>query len=202
MHCVAQRLTHYLSSSFKTAAKIDDVSHNRIQPAEPLEPTGQWAQWTRLYFKDKNNIKAQRRFAVRNGKNSSWPVTGLGNKDPLKVLNGTELILDDHGNNLDLFRTSLESFRSFRGPLLHKPVSSQELFLPFLTENQLQLLIGISRAYFIYLCWQSCFISHSNLANGGAKLPIAPKIGWHFSEGQSLLNLLIKALSFYSKKSH
>ena len=46
---------------------------------------------------------------------------------PLKVLNGTKLILD-HGNNLNLFRISLESFRSFRGPLVHKPVTGQELF--------------------------------------------------------------------------
>ena len=46
----------------------------------------------------------------------------------LKVLNGTKLILDDHGNNLDSFRISLESFRSFRGPLLHKPVTGRELF--------------------------------------------------------------------------
>ena len=30
-------------------------------------------------------------------------VPGLGNKGPLKVLNGTKLILDDHGNNLDSF---------------------------------------------------------------------------------------------------
>ena len=28
----------------------------------------------------------------------------MGNKGPLKVLNGTKLILDDHGNNLDSFR--------------------------------------------------------------------------------------------------
>ena len=60
-------------------------------------------------------------------KNSSWPVSGWENKGPLKVLNGTKLILDDHGNNLDSFSTSLESFRSFRGgPLL--PVTGQELF--------------------------------------------------------------------------
>jgi hypothetical protein len=52
----------------------------------------------------------------------------LGNKGPLKVLNGTKLILDDHGNNLDSFKISLESFRSFRGPLLLKPVTGQELF--------------------------------------------------------------------------
>ena len=62
---------------------------------------------------------------------------------PLKVLNGTKLILDDHGNNLDSFKISLESFRSFRGPLLHKPVTGQELFFaipyskPALIGNQL-----------------------------------------------------------------
>ena len=53
---------------------------------------------------------------------------GLGNKGPLKVLNGTKLILDDDWNNLDSFRTSLESLRSFRGTLLHKLVTDQELF--------------------------------------------------------------------------
>ena len=46
----------------------------------------------------------------------------------MKVLNGTKLILDDHGNNLDSFRINLESFRSFRGSLLHKSVTGQELF--------------------------------------------------------------------------
>ena len=30
----------------------------------------------------------------------------------MKVLNGAKLILDDHGNNLDSFRISLESFMS------------------------------------------------------------------------------------------
>ena len=54
--------------------------------------------------------------------------TGLGNKGPLKVLNGTKMILDDHRNNMDSFRIKLESFRSFRGPLLLKPVNGQELF--------------------------------------------------------------------------
>ena len=60
-------------------------------------------------------------------------VTGLRNK----VLNGTKLILDDHGNNLDSFRISLESFRSFKGPLPHKPVLVRNYFLPFLTANRL-----------------------------------------------------------------
>ena len=40
----------------------------------------------------------------------------------------TKLILDVHGNNLDSYRISLESFRTFRGPLLLKPVAGQELF--------------------------------------------------------------------------
>ena len=44
------------------------------------------------------------------------------------ILNGTKLILDDHGNNLHSFRVRLESFRSFIGPLLPKPVTGQEQF--------------------------------------------------------------------------
>jgi len=40
----------------------------------------------------------------------------LGNKGPLKVLNGKKLILDDHVNNLDSFTISLESFRSSEVP--------------------------------------------------------------------------------------
>ena len=60
---------------------------------------------------------------------AKWPVTGLENKGALKVLKGTKLIVDDHGNILDSFRISLESFRSFRGPQLLKPVTGQELFL-------------------------------------------------------------------------
>ena len=64
-------------------------------------------------------------------RNSYWPVTGLGNKGLLNVLNGTKLVLDDHGNNLDSFRISLESFMSFRGPLLLKPVTGQELLFAY-----------------------------------------------------------------------
>ena len=58
----------------------------------------------------------------------------MGNKDPLKVLIGTKMILDDHGNNLDLFR-------SFRGRLLLKPVTGQELFfaVPY---NKLALVVS------------------------------------------------------------
>ena len=56
-------------------------------------------------------------------KNCSWPVTGFGNNGPLKVLNCTKLILDDHWNNLDSFRNSLVQFRTFP-----KPVTGQEQF--------------------------------------------------------------------------
>ena len=58
----------------------------------------------------------------------------MGNKGPLKVLNGTKLILDDHGNNLDSFTLSLESFRFFRGPLLHKSVTGT-IFWGFLQQT-------------------------------------------------------------------
>ena len=70
---------------------------------------------------------------------SSCPVTGLQNRGPLNILNGIKLILDDQGNHLDSYTISLESFRSFRGPLFRKPVTGQELFLLFLTANRLQL---------------------------------------------------------------
>ena len=60
-------------------------------------------------------------------KTSSWPVTGLWNRGPLKILNGIKLILDDQGNHLGAYLVRLESFRSFRGPLFHKPVTGQEL---------------------------------------------------------------------------
>ena len=43
-------------------------------------------------------------------------------------MNGIKLILDDKGNHLDSYTISLESFRSFRGPLFRKPVTGQELF--------------------------------------------------------------------------
>ena len=41
---------------------------------------------------------------------------------------GIKLILDDQGNHLDSYAISLGSFRSFRGPLFRKSVTSHELF--------------------------------------------------------------------------
>ena len=62
-------------------------------------------------------------------KSSSWPVTGLRNKGPLKDSMDFKLIL----NESKLFpwssRISLVPFRTFRGPLFPKPVTGQELFL-------------------------------------------------------------------------
>ena len=46
----------------------------------------------------------------------------------MKILNGKKLILDDQGNHLDSYTISLESFRSFRGPLFCKRVTGQKLF--------------------------------------------------------------------------
>ena len=60
---------------------------------------------------------------------SSWPVTGLRSRGPLKDLKDSELIL----NESKLFpwssRISLVPFRTFRGPLFPKPVTCQELYL-------------------------------------------------------------------------
>ena len=58
---------------------------------------------------------------------------------PIKTQQCTKLILDDHGNNLYLFRISLESLGSFRGPLLHKPATGQELKLT-ISYNKLALV--------------------------------------------------------------
>ena len=42
---------------------------------------------------------------------------------------GSEWYQIDQGNHLVSFRISLESFRLIRGPLFHKPVTGQVLFL-------------------------------------------------------------------------
>ena len=45
----------------------------------------------------------------------------------LKVLNNNRLILNNQGDQLESH--NLKSFRTFRGPLFHKPVTGQVLFL-------------------------------------------------------------------------
>ena len=55
-----------------------------------------------------------------------------------------------NGNNFGWFRISLESFRSFRGPLLLKPVTGQELFFVVSYSKPALTRIGL-----MYLCQQS-----------------------------------------------
>ena len=57
-------------------------------------------------------------------------------------MNGTKLILDDHGNNLDSFRISLESFRSFKGPLLQTSNLSGSIFCRFLQQTSSRVSKG------------------------------------------------------------
>ena len=79
---------------------------------------------TKDWIQKKQNIKSTG--SIRNEKKKSWPITGLGTRRPLKILNGTKLILDDHMNHLDSFRIYFESFRSFRGTLF--PKTGQDFF--------------------------------------------------------------------------
>ena len=53
------------------------------------------------------------RFAVRNSKKSSWPVTDLWTRRPLNILNGIKLILDDQGN---FTWTHIQSVWNHSGP--------------------------------------------------------------------------------------
>ena len=80
--------------------------------------------------------KQQKKFLT-----SYWFVEQLY-RGPLKILNGIRLIQDVQGIHLDSYTISLESFRSFRGPLFLKPVTGQEFFLLFLTANRLQVHLG------------------------------------------------------------
>ena len=64
---------------------------------------------------------------VRNGKKSPGQETGLENRGRLKLLN-----LEGHSCS---FRSNLVSFRSFRRPLISKPVSCTRLFYRFLHQH-------------------------------------------------------------------
>ena len=63
----------------------------------------------------------------------SWPVTGLWIRGPLKDLNDYKLIVYESKWFPWSFRINFIPFRIFTGPLFHKPVTGQELFLLFLT---------------------------------------------------------------------
>ena len=82
---------------------------------------------TLLYISVKSKVKI-----------SSIFVAFLKNKnftDLWKILNCIKLILGDQGNYLDSYTISLESFRSFRGPLFRKPVTGQDFFCCFLQQT-------------------------------------------------------------------
>ena len=67
-------------------------------------------------------------FAVKMAKNSSWPVTSLWSRGPLKDLKDFKLILNESNVFQWSSRISLVPFKTFRGPLFPKPVTGQELF--------------------------------------------------------------------------
>jgi hypothetical protein len=58
----------------------------------------------------------------------SWPVTGLGNRSPLKDLNDSKLILNEFKWLPWLSSINLVPFRTFRGPLYYKPVLVRYFF--------------------------------------------------------------------------
>ena len=69
------------------------------------------------------------RFAVRNSKKSSWPVSSLRNRESLKDLNDSKLIVYESKWFPWSSRTNLIPFRNFRGPLFHKAVTSSSHIL-------------------------------------------------------------------------
>ena len=115
----------------------------------------------------------------------------MKNKGPLKVLNGTKLNLDDHGNNLESFRINLEFFRSFRGPLRLKPVTGQELFFavshnkPALTNfgvhESLKLhniTVGLVQVFTKLHKLKMCFVHVATITVMSVRL-------WNFKDGVS-----------------
>ena len=137
--------------------------------------------------------------------------TGLWNKGPLKVLNGAKLILDDHGNTLDSFRINLESFRSFKGPLIHKPVTAVsysklalvailENFWPFFEKYLWRLICPILP--------QKCSSSFHELIGNIWKWRRHGKVDFHISRkpepisGSSLPSFWVGKLFWTKSSSH
>jgi hypothetical protein len=81
--------------------------------------------WSQIKF-HLNLVRAGLLFLT--AKKSSWPVTGLRNRGPLKDLNDSKLIVYES----KWFPWSSEfnfiPFKIFRGPLFYKRVTGQELF--------------------------------------------------------------------------
>ena len=81
----------------------------------------------------------------------SWPVTGLQNKGPLKDLNDSKLIVYESKWFPWSTRMNFIPFRSFRGPLLHKPVIGQELFFAVsYSKPALVLISNLSQFFNIF----------------------------------------------------
>ena len=82
-----------------------------------------------LTWQEKEIFKLRASLLQETAKNSSWPVTGLRSRGPLKELKDSKLILKESKLFPWSSRFSLVPFRTFRGPLFPKPVTGQELFL-------------------------------------------------------------------------
>ena len=72
-------------------------------------------------------------------KKSSWPITGLRSRWPLKILNGEKLILDDQGNHLDSYTYNQFGIIQIlqKSPIPQTSNWSGTFFLLFLTANRL-----------------------------------------------------------------
>ena len=102
------------------------IKWTQVQSQKYLDGSNSWAKisiFATLCAKIEVMLKLLEPVCVvRTSKKSSWSVTVLWNRGPLKILNGIKLILDDQGNLLDSYTINLESFRSLRGPLFRKLV--------------------------------------------------------------------------------
>ena len=108
---------HHISSW-----KMSKISHNSMVEEFWSCACGRWLWWVTSANSEFYKLATLVSFNALEPvyytewhKKSTWQVTGLWTRGPLKVLNGTKLILDDQGNHLDSFRIRLESFRSLRG---------------------------------------------------------------------------------------
>ena len=82
-----------------------------------------WSSLTKIHgYISSPRIWKKCRFAVKNSKKKSWPVTGLQNRGHSK------LIVYESKWFPCSFRINLMPFRIFRGPLFHKLLTGQEPF--------------------------------------------------------------------------
>ena len=90
-------------------------------------------------------------------------LTGLGNKGPLKVLNGTKLILDDHGNNLDSYSSNqyLTGQELFFAVSYSKPAIVKRQWFWDLETRKFVIKHSIYRGIFMLLLSQSLHLRNS-----------------------------------------